>query len=62
MKSNQNLDKKLIRELALILILKLILLISIKLIWFDHPTTPKNFDHHAAEHIAGSLSSSKETR
>ncbi|WP_371863742.1 cytochrome oxidase putative small subunit CydP [Acinetobacter soli] len=50
------------RELTLILILKLILLISIKLIWFDHPTTPKNFDHHAAEHIAGSLSSSKETR
>lgn len=55
-------NKNLIREITFILILKVILLLTIKNIWFDAPTIPKNFDNQVAERIAGSSSPIKETR
>nr|WP_228259197.1 cytochrome oxidase putative small subunit CydP [Acinetobacter baumannii] len=49
--------------IAIILIIKVALLLTIKHIWFDAPTIPKNFDNQVAEHIAGDNSSHiKETR
>ena len=55
-------NKNLIKEITLILIIKVILLIVIKNIWFDSPTIPQNFNNQVAERIAGSSSSIKETR
>lgn len=55
-------NKNLIKEIILILIIKVILLIVIKNIWFDSPTIPQNFNNQVAERIAGSSSSIKETR
>lgn len=60
-KSN-NPDKPIIREIALILIIKVIILLVIKNIWFDAPTIPKNFDNQVAERIAGNAIEMKETR
>lgn len=45
-----------------ILIIKVIILMVIKNIWFDAPTIPKNFDNQVAERIAGNPSPIKETR
>ena len=56
------LNKNLIKEITLILIIKVIILIVIKNIWFDAPTIPKNFDHQVAERITGSELKMKETR
>ena len=61
LKSN-DLNHRLIREITIILIIKIVLLITIKHIWFDAPTIPKNFDNQVAERIAGSPSLIKETR
>lgn len=58
----ENLNQKVAREITLILIIKVILLLTIKHIWFDAPTIPKNFDSQVAERIAGSPSQIKETR
>lgn len=59
----QKLNNRLIREITIILIIKIVLLLTIKHIWFDAPTIPKNFDNQAAEHIAGdNISHIKETR
>ena len=58
----ENLNQIIVREITLILIIKVILLLTIKHIWFDAPTIPKNFDSQVAEHIAGSPSQIKETR
>ncbi|WP_436917855.1 cytochrome oxidase putative small subunit CydP [Acinetobacter schindleri] len=58
----ENLNQKVVREITLILIIKVILLLTIKHIWFDTPTIPKNFDSQVAERIAGSPSQIKETR
>lgn len=58
----ENLNQKVVREIALILIIKITLLLTIKHIWFDAPTIPKNFDSQVAERIAGSPSKIKETR
>ncbi|MBB4836368.1 MULTISPECIES: cytochrome oxidase putative small subunit CydP [Acinetobacter] len=58
----ENLNQKVVREITLILIIKIILLLTIKHIWFDAPTIPKNFDSQVAERIAGSPSQIKETR
>lgn len=58
----ENLNQKVVREITLILIIKIILLLTIKHIWFDAPTIPKNFDSQVAERIAGSPSPIKETR
>lgn len=59
----QNLNSRLIKEITIILIIKIVLLLTIKHIWFDAPTIPKNFDNQVAEHIAGDNTSHiKETR
>ena len=58
----KNSNKNLIREITLILIIKVIILMVIKNIWFDAPTIPKDFDNQIAERIAGSPSQIKETR
>lgn len=58
----KNLNKRVTREIAIILIIKVAILLVIKNIWFDAPTIPKNFDNQVAEHIAGSPSQIKETR
>ncbi|AMW78747.1 hypothetical protein AMD27_07540 [Acinetobacter sp. TGL-Y2] len=55
-------NKNLVREIIFILIIKVIILMTIKNIWFDAPTIPKNFDNQVAERIAGSPSPIKETR
>lgn len=52
----------LVREITIILIIKVVILLTIKHIWFDAPTIPKNFDNQVAERIAGSPSQIKETR
>ncbi|WP_245135490.1 cytochrome oxidase putative small subunit CydP [Acinetobacter nosocomialis] len=60
---NPNINAKLVREITIILIIKVVLLLTIKHIWFDAPTIPKNFDNQVAEHIAGDNTSHiKETR
>jgi len=56
------LNHRLVREIAAILIIKIALLMTIKHIWFDAPTIPKDFDNQVAERIAGSPSQIKETR
>ena len=61
LKSN-DLNRRLVREIAIILIIKIALLMTIKHIWFDAPTIPKGFDNQVAERIAGSPSQIKETR
>ncbi|WP_341845142.1 cytochrome oxidase putative small subunit CydP, partial [Acinetobacter baumannii] len=48
---NLDINSRLIREIAIILIIKVALLLTIKHIWFDAPTIPKNFDNQVAEHI-----------
>lgn len=59
----QNLNSRLIKEITIILIIKIVLLLTIKHIWFDAPTIPKNFDNQVAEHIAGdNISNIKERR
>ncbi|WP_434279455.1 cytochrome oxidase putative small subunit CydP [Acinetobacter sp. CE-15] len=57
-----DLNHRLVREIAVILIIKIALLMTIKHIWFDAPTIPKDFDNQVAERIAGSPSQIKETR
>ncbi|MDM1247598.1 cytochrome oxidase putative small subunit CydP [Acinetobacter sichuanensis] len=58
----KDINRKLVREITIILIVKIILLLIIKNIWFDAPTIPKNFDNQVAERIAGSPSQTQETR
>ncbi len=60
---NLDINAKLVREITIILIIKVVLLLTIKHIWFDAPTIPKNFANQVAEHIAGDNTSHiKETR
>ena len=61
LKSN-DLNHRLVREITIILIIKIVRLLTSKHIWFDAPTIPKNFDNQVAERIAGSPSPIKETR
>jgi len=58
----KNINQKVVREITIILIIKIAILLTIKNIWFDAPTIPKNFDSQVAERIAGSTSLIKETR
>ncbi len=58
----ENLNQKVVREITLILIIKVILLLTITHIWFDAPTIPKHFDSQVAERIAGSPSQLKAPR
>lgn len=60
--SSQNSNRRLIREITIILIIKVILLMVIKYVWFDAPTIPKDFNNQVAERIAGDLSNTQETR
>lgn len=59
---SQNSNRRLIREITIILIIKVILLMVIKNVWFDAPTIPKDFNNQVAERIAGDLSNTQETR
>ncbi|CAM2930141.1 cytochrome oxidase putative small subunit CydP [Acinetobacter celticus] len=55
-------NRRTVREITAILIIKVVILLTIKHIWFDAPTIPKNFDSQVAERIAGNPSPIKETR
>lgn len=61
-KSSQDPNRRLIREITIILIIKIVLLLVIKNIWFDAPTIPKDFNNEVAERIAGDMSKTQETR
>lgn len=54
-------NKKLVREIAAILVIKVICLMVIKAIWFDAPTIPKGTEQQVAQHIAGMPSASQES-
>lgn len=58
----KDLNKRVVREITAILIIKVAILMLIKNIWFDAPTIPQNFDHQVAERIAGNPTQIKETR
>ena len=60
--SSQDPNRRLIREITIILIIKVVLLMVVKHIWFDAPTIPKDFNNEVAERIAGDLSKTQETR
>ena len=60
--SSQDLNRRLTWEIAIILIIKVVLLMVIKHIWFDAPTIPKDFNNEVAERIAGDMSKTQETR
>lgn len=60
--SSQDPNRRLIREITIILIIKVALLLVIKHIWFDAPTIPKDFNNEVAERIAGDMSKTQETR
>lgn len=60
--SSQDPNRKLIREITIILIIKVVILLMIKNIWFDAPTIPKDFNNEVAERIAGGMSNNQETR
>ena len=60
--SSQDPNRRLTWEIAIILIIKVVLLMVIKQIWFDAPTIPKDFNNQVAERIAGDLPNNQETR
>ena len=60
--SSQHPNRRLIREITIILIIKVALLMVIKHIWFDAPTIPKDFNNEVAKRIAGDMSKTQETR
>ena len=60
--SSQDPNRRLIREITIILIIKVVLLMVVKHIWFDAPTIPKDFNNQVAERIAGNPSNTQETR
>ena len=60
--SSQDPNRRLICEIAIILIIKVVVLMVIKHIWFDAPTIPKDFNNQVAERIAGDIPNNQETR
>ena len=60
--SSHDPNRRLIREITIILIIKVVLLMVVKHIWFDAPTIPKDFNNEVAERIAGDMSKTQETR
>ncbi|WP_019384514.1 cytochrome oxidase putative small subunit CydP [Acinetobacter venetianus] len=60
--SSQDPNRRLILEIAIILIIKVAILMVIKNVWFDAPTIPKDFNNEVAERIAGDMSNNQETR
>ncbi|MEW9150407.1 cytochrome oxidase putative small subunit CydP [Acinetobacter indicus] len=49
-------NRRVTREIAAILIIKVVILMAIKNIWFDAPTIPENFDSQVAERLASNPS------
>jgi len=45
----------LVREIGVILLIKLVILFSIKAIWFTEPTVPENGTERIASHLFGPL-------
>lgn len=43
----------LVREIAVILLIKLTLLLSIRAVWFDEPTVPKDGQQRIEQHLFG---------
>lgn len=43
----------LVRELAVVLLLKLVLLLAIKAIWFDAPSAPADAEARVGTHLLG---------
>ena len=60
--SSQDPNRRLIREITIILIIKVVLLMVVKHIWIDAPTIPKDFNNQVAERITGNPSNTQETR
>ena len=60
--SSQDPNRRLIREITIMLIIKVDILMVVKHIWFDAPTIPKDFNNEVAERIAGDMSKTQETR
>ncbi|MFC3903383.1 cytochrome oxidase putative small subunit CydP [Acinetobacter marinus] len=54
-------NQKLVREIGIILVVKVFFLMLIKSIWFDAPTIPKGIDSQVATHIAGSSPAQQES-
>ncbi|MEB3766338.1 cytochrome oxidase putative small subunit CydP [Acinetobacter sp. MD2] len=59
---NKTPNQKLVREIAIILVIKIAILMLIKSIWFNAPTIPQDFDTQTAQHISGNPPETKETR
>jgi len=47
----------LVREIAVILAIKLVLLLGIKALWFDAPTVPKNGTEQVSQRLLGTSES-----
>ena len=45
---------RLVKEIAVILVIKLVVLLTIKAVWFDKPTIPKNYTPEVQQHLLGS--------
>jgi hypothetical protein len=45
---------RLVKEIAVILVIKLAVLLIIKTVWFDKPTIPKNYTSEVQQHLLGS--------
>jgi len=43
----------LVRDLGIVLLLKLVLLLAIKAVWFSEPTLPENGGARVGEHLLG---------
>lgn len=52
----------LVREIAAILLIKLVLLFAIKAIWFDAPTVPEDGLSRVATHLLGNSSTESPPR
>ena len=59
---SQDPNRRLMWQIGIILIIKVVFIMLIKHIWFDAPTIPKDFNNQVAERIAGDLPNNQETR
>lgn len=50
----ESMNKRLVREIAAIVVIKIIILMIIKSIWFSAPTVPADREQEAVQHIVGS--------
>lgn len=51
---SERLDKQLVREVVAILVVKIIILMIIKSVWFSAPTVPVDQEQAVIKHIVGS--------